>query len=144
MQPDCAICAESLGKILDRLIDNAVKFTPAGGEIEVYAGPVAGGGLEVRIADTGIGMTQTEVIKALAPFGQADTSLSRGYEGAGLGLTLAAALTRSMNGEFSIESEPDKGTTVEITFTAPGSDAAAARPAAQVAAPPATAMWVSG
>lgn len=85
---------------MDRLIDNAIKFTEAGGEIDVYDGLLSDGGLEIRISDTGIGITQGEVIKALAPFGQADTSLSRGYEGAGLGLTLATALTGSMGGEF--------------------------------------------
>ncbi|MGB0631025.1 MAG: ATP-binding protein [Alphaproteobacteria bacterium] len=140
---DCVICTESLRKILDRLIDNAIRFTEAGGEIDVYAGPISGGGLEIRISDTGIGMTQTDIIKALAPFGQADTSLARGYEGAGLGLTLASALTRSMKGEFSIESEPGTGTTIEITFPETGNNAASRSSAAMVAAP-ATAMWVSG
>ena len=140
---DCRICSESLRKVLDRLIDNAIKFTEAGGEIDVYAGPLPGGGLEVRISDTGIGMTQTEVIKALASFGQADTSLSRGYEGAGLGLTLASALTRSMGGEFSVESERDVGTTIHMIFANSGTVEPSST-AAPVVQAPATAMWVSG
>jgi signal transduction histidine kinase len=136
----CAVDAANLKTILERLIDNAVKFTQAGGEIRLDAGPHAGG-LKIEISDTGIGMTDTEIVKALAPFGQADNSLSRGYEGAGLGLTLASALTRSMNGEFAIESDPGKGTTIAIMF--PGSTVALSAPPAFAAAP-AAAMWVSG
>ena len=136
----CAVDAAYLKTVLERLIDNAIKFTQAGGEINLDAGPHAGG-LKIEISDTGIGMTDTEILKALAPFGQADNSLSRAYEGAGLGLTLATALIRGMNGEFAIESEPGKGTTIAVMF--PGAAAAVSPPPAFATAP-AAAMWVSG
>lgn len=137
----CAVDAAQLRTILDRLIDNAIKFTLAGGEIEVMAGPDERGGLQVTVSDSGVGMTQAEILKVLAPFGQADSTLSRSYEGAGLGLTLASALTHSMNGEFDIQSAPEEGTTVTMFF--PHVSAAGAG-AAPVAAEPAAQMWVSG
>jgi signal transduction histidine kinase len=93
---NCIVDVPRLTTILDRLTDNALKFTLAGGEIEVRARPKREGGLTIEISDTGVGMTDAEIVDALTPFGQADSTLSRLYEGAGLGLTLASALTRSM------------------------------------------------
>lgn len=136
---DCAIDVPRLTTILERLIDNAIKFTLAGGEIEVRAYPQPRGGLIVEISDTGVGMTEAEIADALMPFGQADTTLSRLYEGAGLGLTLASALTRSMGGEFTVESTPDTGTTIRMRFPAGHSAHVSEEPCA-----PKTAVWVSG
>lgn len=133
---DCAIDAAHLRTILDRLIDNAIKFTLAGGEIALTAGPGDRDGLVIEISDTGVGMSRAETLAALAPFGQADTTLSRSYEGAGLGLTLASALTHSMKGEFEIDSAPGEGTTIEMRFPARSNTTATAEPA--------PAMWVSG
>ena len=135
---NCAINVRYLGTALDRLIDNAIKFTMAGGEIELDAGPAQPGGLRIRISDTGVGMSETEILKMLAPFAQADSTLSRSYGGAGLGLTLASALTHSMKGEFSIESTLGKGTSITMVFP-PGEAGQSTADAA-----PAPAMWVSG
>lgn len=135
---DCTINVSYLRTILDRLIDNAIKFTLAGGEIELDAEPVDSGGLRIRISDTGVGMSEAETLKVLAPFGQADSTLSRSYEGAGLGLTLASALTHSMKGEFSIESAPGEGTSITMVFPRDGAKQSAAE------STPAPAMWVSG
>lgn len=139
---DCVLDIGHLQTILDRLIDNAVKFTLAGGQIEVHAGPGDQGGLNISVSDTGVGMTKEEILKVLAPFGQADSTLSRSYEGAGLGLTLSSALTHSMNGTFDIESEPGKGSTIALHFP-PGSGRTT-KGAPQIVAAPATQMWVSG
>lgn len=136
---DCALDVPRLTTVLERLIDNALKFTLAGGEIEVRAHPVDGGGLVVEVCDTGVGMTEAEIVDVLAPFGQADSTLSRLYEGAGLGLTLASALVRSMNGAFAVESEPQKGTTIRMRFPASDGTFAASETACAE-----TAMWVSG
>jgi signal transduction histidine kinase len=133
---DCAIDGAHLRTILDRLIDNAIKFTLAGGEIALTAGPGERGGLIIEIADTGVGMSQAETLSVLAPFGQADTTLSRSYEGAGLGMTLASALTHSMKGEFGIDSTPGEGTTIHMSFPACVGTPAKAKPA--------PALWVSG
>ncbi|MFT5488713.1 MAG: signal transduction histidine kinase [Paracoccaceae bacterium] len=136
---DCAVDVPRLTTILDRLIDNAVKFTLAGGKIEIRARPPREGGLIIEISDTGVGMTEAEIADALTPFGQADSTLSRLYEGAGLGLTLASALTRSMQANFTVESEPEKGTMIRLQFPV-GQDQAQQR-AEDVSEPT---MWVSG
>ncbi len=112
----CAIDRTSLQTALERLIDNAIKSTPAGGEIVVSVGPTGRGGLGIEVRDTGIGMTDAEIEIAIAPFGQIDSTLGREYEGAGLGLTLAAAIARGMDGEMTIASVPGQGTGVRIEF----------------------------
>jgi signal transduction histidine kinase len=129
----------ALTTILDRLTDNALKFTLAGGEIEVRARPKREGGLTIEISDTGVGMTDAEIVDALTPFGQADSTLSRLYEGAGLGLTLASALTRSMGADFTVESEPEKGTLIRMHFPDGGVSARS-----RTENEPDTEMWVSG
>jgi signal transduction histidine kinase len=134
----CAIDVHRLTIVLDRLIGNALKFTLAGGGMEVRAGPGPDGGLIIEISDTGVGMTEAEIVDVLAPFGQADSTLSRMYEGAGLGLTLASALARSMQGDFRIESAPGKGTVVRILFPATQD------PGQQSEKTPRTAIWLSG
>ncbi|MFQ5774294.1 MAG: PAS-domain containing protein [Kiloniellaceae bacterium] len=103
-----------LRQILLNLLSNAVKFTPPGGEITLSASPGADGGLDIRIADTGIGMRPEDIPIALQPFRQVDSSLARKYEGTGLGLPLTKTLVELHGGSLWIESEPGKGTTVRI------------------------------
>ena len=134
----CNIDRVGLQTVLERLIDNAIKFTPAGGEIVVTVGPGATGGLEIEVRDTGIGLRAEDAAAALAPFGQIDSSLGRQYEGAGLGLTLAAAIVSGMEGVLSIAGEPDKGTAVTLRFPP-----AAAEDAAQDTAPEADPVRVA-
>jgi signal transduction histidine kinase len=71
---------------------------------------------EFVVADTGIGMRREDIPTALEPFRQVDNSLARRYEGTGLGLPLARALTELHGGTLTIESEPRQGTTVSITI----------------------------
>ena len=68
------------------------------------------------MTDTGIGMSDQEIPKALSSFGQVDNKLSRRYEGTGLGLPLTKKLIELMDGKFDLQSKPGKGTTVTITF----------------------------
>ena len=105
-----------LHQILTHLLSNAVKFTPNVGRIDVRAERSPAGGLSVSIADTGIGMEPDRIGHALEPFKQLDGSLSRRFEGVGLGLPLANALTRLHGGRLLIESRPGHGTTVTVEF----------------------------
>jgi PAS domain S-box-containing protein len=102
--------ARKLKQIVMNLLSNSVKFTPAGGDISITAGHDAPGNLRIEIRDTGIGMRVHEIPKALAPFGQVDSSLARKHEGTGLGLPLVKALTELHGGSFTLSSEPGRGT----------------------------------
>jgi signal transduction histidine kinase len=107
-----------LKQILINLLSNAIKFTPAGGRVGITAEAEPEGGLSIAIQDTGIGMTSEEIRQALELFRQVDNSLSRRFEGAGLGLPLAVRLTELHGGALHIESKPGKGTTVTVRFPA--------------------------
>jgi len=78
-----------LKQIFLNLLANAIKFTPHGGSVGIFAHPKINGGIRITVRDTGIGMTKEEARRALELFGQADSSLSRKYQGTGLGLPLA-------------------------------------------------------
>ncbi len=107
-----------LKQIVINLLSNAIKFTPPGGSIDITAAAEPEGGLSLSIRDTGIGMTEDEIRQALELFRQVDNSLSRRFEGAGLGLPLAVRLTELHGGTIVIESAPGKGTTVAVHFPA--------------------------
>lgn len=102
-----------LRRAIGRIVSNAVKFTPSGG-IYISALRRASGEVEISVTDSGVGMTDAEILSIVEPFRQADNSLSREQEGSGLGVPLAMALLKLHNGELEIKSEPDVGTTVSI------------------------------
>jgi signal transduction histidine kinase len=106
------------------LIANAVKFTPDGGTIIVSARrlPAAGGtggAFEVTVADTGIGMTTEEQGRLFRPFVQLDNSLTKKYEGTGLGLHLSSRIIGMHGGAIRVESEPGKGSAFSFSVPQP-------------------------
>jgi signal transduction histidine kinase len=103
---------------LINLLSNAVKFTPDGGYIIVRALNGLDGTMVISVADTGIGIEKDEVPRVLAPFGQVDGSLSRKYEGTGLGLPLVKSFVELHDGSLDIQSGIGVGTTVTIRFPA--------------------------
>ena len=107
-----------LTQILINLLSNAIKFTPEGERVEIAADELPDGTLAIRVADTGIGMTAEEILRALQPFQQVDNSLARRYEGTGLGLTLSKMLVELHGGLLVIESEPGRGTVVTVRLPA--------------------------
>jgi signal transduction histidine kinase len=102
-------------QVLLNLLTNAVKFTPAGGYIEVSAS-VAASELRIAVRDTGIGMSPTDIPAALEPFTQVGRGMTRGQEGTGLGLPISKTLVVLHGGRFDIASAPDLGTTVIISL----------------------------
>jgi two-component system cell cycle sensor histidine kinase PleC len=105
-----------LKQIIINLLSNAIKFTPSKGSVELFARAEADGGLTVAVRDTGIGMASHEIRDAVQLFGQVDNSLSRRYDGAGLGLPLAIQLAELHGGTLTVESAPGLGTTVTVRF----------------------------
>ena len=107
--------AKRMQQILLNLLSNAVKFTPPGGTVSIFS-VVNGGGLDITVDDTGIGMKNKDIPRALERFGQIDSTLARKYEGAGLGLPLAKHLIELHGGALRIESTVGAGTSVTITL----------------------------
>jgi signal transduction histidine kinase len=107
-----------LKQIFLNLLSNAVKFTPENGRITVTAMQLPTSEFRFSVADTGIGMRPEDVKIALEPFRQVDGELNRRYEGTGLGLPLVQRLVDLHDGRMEIETAPDAGTTIIITFTA--------------------------
>src|SRR5262249_4414568 len=105
-----------LRKCLDNLLSNAVKFTPAGGWITIVAAADAFGGVNIDVVDTGIGIAEPDIEKALSPFGQIDGELNRRYEGLGLGLPLARELMKAHGGGRSLASGLGVGTRASLRF----------------------------
>jgi two-component system, cell cycle sensor histidine kinase PleC len=105
-----------LRQVLLNLLSNAVKFSHERGRIAVAAALGPTRDIVVTIADDGIGMKAEDIPIALQPFRQIDGSLTRSYDGTGLGLPLATMLITMHGGTLAIASAPDLGTTVTLTL----------------------------
>lgn len=100
-------------QVILNLMSNAIKFTPAGGTIRLSLRR-SGDGVDIIVADSGIGMSAHDIDLALAPFGQVDSSLNREHTGTGLGLPLSKSLVELHGGTMTIDSAPGKGTTFTV------------------------------
>ena len=117
-------------QVLLNLLSNAIKFTPDGGSVTVGAASDAAGDVTVCVRDTGIGIAAGELEQIFEPFRQIDSTLSRKYQGTGLGLSLVKSLMALHDGTVRIESQPNEGTALFVTFPAARRiDVAAARSA---------------
>jgi signal transduction histidine kinase len=96
---------DAVEKIVVNLVGNALKFTDAGGRIEVRGAPAAGGGVQLTVADTGIGLPPDQLGRIFDRFAQVDTSATRQHEGTGIGLSLAKELVEAHGGRIWAESE---------------------------------------
>ena len=105
-------------QIMINLVGNAIKFTPAGGSVEVAGAELPCGGYAVTVRDSGIGMSKSDIVKALTPFGQVENKMTATHSGTGLGLPLAKAMLELHGGALEIESEPNRGTVVVLKFPA--------------------------
>jgi two-component system, cell cycle sensor histidine kinase PleC len=106
-----------LKQALLNLLSNSVKFTPSDGSVTLTLKKnTLKKIVYIIVADTGIGMSDKDIPKALSSFGQVDNKLSRKYEGTGLGLPLTKKLVELMGGVFDLKSTPGQGTTITISF----------------------------
>ncbi|HWW69057.1 MAG TPA: ATP-binding protein, partial [Duganella sp.] len=117
-----------LGQVLINLVNNAVKFTPAG-SLALRCAVIGAAGDKARlrfsVRDTGIGMTPQQRGKLFRAFIQADGSTTRQYGGTGLGLSISQQLVRLMGGNIEVESQVDRGSTFHFEVELAVSDAAA-------------------
>ncbi len=104
----------SLRQIILNLLSNAVKFNSAGGQVIVSTLYEESGEVVLRVRDTGHGMSEGDIVKAMEPFRQLSTSRTGG--GTGLGLPLTKALVEANRAAFQIDSTPGQGTMIQITF----------------------------
>ncbi|NBN64535.1 PAS domain S-box protein [Microvirga tunisiensis] len=104
----------SLRQIVLNLLSNAIKFNKSGGQVIVSTALETSGEVVLRVRDTGTGMNAKDLAAALEPFRQVHTARHGG--GTGLGLPLTKALVEANRAGFKIDSVPDQGTLVEITF----------------------------
>ncbi|MGX9992000.1 ATP-binding protein [Rhizobium sp. Z1P35] len=115
--PEVVADLRSIKQIALNILSNAIRFTPSGGQIVVSTSYEANGSVVLRVRDTGIGMTRSELDQAMKPFRQVSSTQSRHRgDGTGLGLPLTKAMVDANRATFSISSTPNEGTLVEITF----------------------------
>ncbi|MAU40108.1 MAG: hypothetical protein CMF31_00635 [Kordiimonas sp.] len=108
--------ARAFKQMLLNLISNAIKFTPKGGDVDIYASHEEGGPLIITVKDSGIGIAEEDIPHIMEPFRQADTQFNRNTEGTGLGVTLVKKLTELHDGHMNICSELGLGTAVSLSF----------------------------
>jgi CheY-like chemotaxis protein len=109
--------SKRLKQVLVNLLNNAVKFTPENGTVKLEVSMnVAGNFMEFSVADTGIGISPENQQKLFKPFVQVDGSLSRQYEGTGLGLSLVKKLVELHGGSVGVESEVGAGSRFYFTI----------------------------
>lgn len=104
---------DKLEKILLNLIFNALKFTPAGGRVEITARH-EGNELLLSVKDTGIGISEKHLPSIFDRFWQANGSTQRKYPGTGIGLALVKELTELLGGRVEVQSQEGKGTTFTV------------------------------
>lgn len=104
-----------INRAMANLVENAVKYNREGGSVSIAA-QEQGGCLQVRVSDTGIGISGEDCRHIFEPFYRADRSRSRAVGGAGLGLPLVKDIVEKHGGRIEVESEPGRGTTFTLYF----------------------------
>lgn len=114
--PNVVADQRSMRQITLNLLSNAIKFTDGGGQVIVSARLEKSGNVSLKVKDTGRGMSEADVERAMEPFRQVEPVSGDGILGTGLGLPLTKALAEANRASFQISSEPKIGTVVEIVF----------------------------
>src|SRR5690606_12288777 len=106
---------QRLGQVLKNLLSNALKFTEKG-TVSLSFSRNAGDQFIIRVSDTGIGIPKDKLDLIFEAFQQAEGGTSRKYGGTGLGLSISRELTKLLGGQLTVTSEPNKGSTFELTL----------------------------
>lgn len=108
--------SEAVHQIVTNLLDNALKYTPEGGSVEIGARPLGKDRVEIFVRDSGIGIPAEDLPRVFERFYRVDKARSRDLGGTGLGLSIVKHLVRAHGGEVSVESVPNKGSTFSFTL----------------------------
>jgi histidine kinase len=104
-------------QVLENLLGNAIKFTPEGGEITVYARRSTEPAMvEFEVRDTGPGIPESARAKLFTPFYQVEPSSARSAGGLGLGLVISKGIVEAHGGRIWVESEEGKGSSFKFTL----------------------------
>lgn len=93
-----------MGQVLDNLVSNAIRHTPAGGRVTVAAGRTSAGGVRLTVTDTGDGLAAEHLPHVFERFYRVDTARDRGHGGSGIGLAISLALTHAHGGTITAAS----------------------------------------
>jgi len=104
---------EALGTVLWNLLENALKYSPDGGRIDVSVHR-AGENVEIRVSDQGVGIPEAERHRIFEPFVRGAAARDRQIRGTGVGLSLARAIVRSHGGDLTVDSVVDRGSTFTV------------------------------
>jgi signal transduction histidine kinase len=107
---------DKLRQCLVNLCSNAVKFTPAGGQITVSAEALPGARVGIHVTDTGIGIPEEHLERVFDVFYQVDGSSTREYGGAGLGLAIVKSFVEAHGGEVRVGSKPGEGSVFTVVL----------------------------
>jgi PAS domain S-box-containing protein len=112
------LMADSLAvrQVLFNLLSNAIKYTPRGGRVSITATQCGQGGVAIRVADTGIGISPEDQARLFQPFTRAEEVERRQIEGTGLGLALVKSLMDLHGGTATVESAPGEGSMFTVCF----------------------------
>jgi signal transduction histidine kinase len=108
---------EKITWVVEQLLDNAIKFTPAGGFIKIETTPIHHD-VMVKVTDTGIGIPDGQIDEIFEPFHQLDGSSTRHYGGTGLGLALARSIVDAHGSKIQVESSVGQGSTFSFALPA--------------------------
>jgi len=108
---------DKLDQVLTNLVNNAIKYSPEGGEVAVRARRLDDSQVEVRVSDQGVGIPEQHLEKIFARFHRGDDRTSRQASGTGIGLYLVKHLVEAHGGRIKVESKVGEGST--FTFTLP-------------------------
>jgi two-component system, OmpR family, phosphate regulon sensor histidine kinase PhoR len=113
--PPVAGDRDKLRQVLVNLVANAVKYSPAGGRVDVEV-KAEDGRVVIVVRDQGLGIAPSEQSLIFEKFYRADANMTRGVSGSGLGLYISRELVHRMGGTISVESEPGEGSTFVVTL----------------------------
>jgi len=110
--------SQKIAWVFSQLLDNGIKFTPAGGRVVLNVKPESGNLVTISVVDTGIGIPASRLEEIFEPFHQLDESSTRRFGGAGLGLSLVRQIVEAHGSMLDVQSTEGHGTTIRFPLLA--------------------------